>query len=102
MDNASYHSTKLIPKANANKQTMYDWIKKYTGKPGVDVELPEDIKKIRRWELQELVKQISELPSMANEIFAIDQMTAARGHQVLRLPPYNCDLNVIGMSLIIN
>lgn len=96
MDNASYHTKKLVPKTSDNKQTYYDWLKKYESHPGVQIELPDDIKKIRKWEMQEMVGRVVALPSMETELFTLDKITAARGHRVLRLPPYNCDLNVIG------
>jgi transposase len=103
MDNASYHSAKLIPNKSENKPVLYKWLKEQALKdPSLNIELPDDIKDILKWELMELVERVSQSESMQSELYQIDKVTKARGHSVLRLPPYNCDLNPIGAEFILN
>lgn len=49
-----------------------------------------------------MVKQMKNLPSLSNDLYEVDKLAAARGHEVLRLPPYNCDLNVSSQNRLRN
>jgi len=48
-------------------------------------------KKYRKFELTDLLK---EAKNQVNT-YEVDQVAQQHGHQVLRLPPYNCELNPI-------
>lgn len=41
MDNASYHSTRLVPLTSDRKQVLYDWIGKHKDADGCTIVLPE-------------------------------------------------------------
>ena len=95
MDNASYHSTKILPRKSERKEVLYNFLQKYTTMPGLNIKLPSDMKAIRKFELEDMLEKVARLPEMRDELYTIDKLTKQRGHRVLRLPPYNCDLNPI-------
>lgn len=84
MDNAPYHSVQLdkAPTTASLKSEMQDWLKRRN--------IPFD-SSMTKPELYELVK-INKEP---NRRYEIDEIAKAHGHEVIRLPPYNCDLNPI-------
>ena len=81
MDNAPYHSRKLEPEPtkSSTKQQMKDWL---TGK---EIVFPEC--SLKR-ELLQLIIASSLMPKHAD-----DEMAKAAGHEIVRLPHYNCELN---------
>ncbi|XP_026736219.1 uncharacterized protein LOC113499852 isoform X2 [Trichoplusia ni] len=83
MDNAPYHSKEenKTPNMNNKKQVMVEWLQAH------NIEFPDNSTKL---ELYLIIKQ-NKLPKN----FKIDKLLADHGHEVLRLPPYNCDLNPI-------
>ena len=84
MDNASYHSVRSekAPTSNSKKEDMKNWLLQN------NVSVPE---KINKKDLYELVKiHKPRLPK-----YRIDEMAREHGHQIIRLPPYHCDLNPI-------
>ena len=86
MDNASYHSVRqeAIPTSNSRKKVMQDWLTTH--------QLPwtDDMVKV---ELYRLVKENRQRFLK----YKIDTLAEQSGHQVLRLPPYHCQLNPIEM-----
>ena len=82
MDNASYHSVKAekIPTSNTNKPEMQEWLRKN------NVEFSA---KLKKKELYTLIKQVK--PRFQK--YRIDEIAKKWGHEILRLPPYHCDLN---------
>ncbi|XP_075977865.1 uncharacterized protein LOC142977677 [Anticarsia gemmatalis] len=83
MDNASYHSV-VINKAPTS-QNRKDEIKEWLTLNGVPFEDYHS-----KNELLCLVKRHTPEP-----IYEADQILSQNGHEVLRLPPYHCDLNAI-------
>ena len=86
MDNAPYHSRKLesVPTMSLTKQQMQDWL---TAK---GIVFPEcSLKK----ELLQLIVTSSSTPK-----YTIDEMAKAAGHEIVRLPPYHCELNPIELA----
>lgn len=83
MDNASYHNveTNKIPTLNSKKNVLQDWL---TTK---EIEYSDNLTKV---ELFQLIKQ-----NRPPKDYAIDNLLRSYGHEVLRLPPYNYDLNPI-------
>ena len=83
MDNASYHSRQLYkpPTTSTKKDDIKTWLKEN------HIAFDEDMLKV---ELLQLVKQHQRAP-----VYVVDEMAKQRGHEVLRLAPYNCDLNPI-------
>lgn len=83
MDNAPYHSRKLepVPTMSSRKQQMQDWLTSH------GIEYPEQALK---HELYSLIKASNISPK-----YAVDEMAKAAGHEVVRLPPYHCELNPI-------
>lgn len=86
-DNAPYHGRAEVPKCTARKAELYNWLKANLG----DKETLKPEKAYKRPELWSMVKA----KKKSSEFYVIDRMAAARGHRVLRLPPYNCDLSPI-------
>ena len=86
IDNAPYHSRRLepVPTMNSRKQLMQDWL---TAK---GIEYPECA--LKR-ELFQLIRASNAKPK-----FVIDEMAKAAGHEVVRLPPYHCELNPIELA----
>jgi hypothetical protein len=82
MDNASYHSIKAekTPTSNSRKAEMQDWLKQN------NIDFPD---KFKKKELYTLIQQCK--PRFQR--YKIDELAKKFGHQILRLPPYHCDLN---------
>ena len=83
MDNASYHSRRIekVPTSNSRKGDMQDWLTSH------GIEYPE--RALKR-ELLSLIKLRNAKPK-----YVIDEMAKAAGHEVVRIPPYHCELNPI-------
>lgn len=85
MDNASYHSrvdpeTKP-PTSKSKKSEMIEWLKQN------DIDFPQ---KILKPDVYKLVKA-----NKPPKDYIVDKEIESKGHTVLRLPPYHCDLNPI-------
>lgn len=83
MDNAPYHSKEenKPPNMNNRKQVMVEWLQAH------NIEFPSESTKP---ELYLIIKQ-----HKPPKNYKIDKLLAENGHEVVRLPPYNCDLNPI-------
>ena len=84
MDNASYHSVKeeKLPTKSWNKSQMVAWLQ------SKNVTVGENMCKI------ELFDEIKKIRNMYDK-YVIDELAMKNGIQVLRLPPYHCELNPI-------
>ncbi len=84
MDNASYHSVRAekVPTSNTKKADKQDWLRQN------NITFSEKMKKT---ELYELIKMCK--PRTLK--YKIDELAKEHGHDVIRLPPYHCDLNAI-------
>jgi len=82
MDNASYHSMTTIPKSNNRIGEMKDWLQKNK------ISFSSTLKKKDIW-------QIIKGQKSNFEHYVIDKIARNNGHEILRLPPYHCDLNPI-------
>lgn len=84
MDNAPYHSRLLekLPTSAWRKAQIQEWL---DGKG-----IPFDRASVKA-ELLTLAKQHSPIYKK----YIVDEMAKARGIEVLRLPPYHCELNPI-------
>ena len=84
LDNASYHSAKkeLIPRRGWRKKDIQDWLDKKNINYRGDMIISE---------LLELVEPLRN----QYETKKIDEMAREAGHEVLRTPPYHCELNPI-------
>ena len=73
MDNAPYNSRRLepVPTMSSRKQVMQDWLTSHR------ICFPECAMKPK---------------------YAVDEMAGAAGHEVERLPPYQCELNPIELA----
>ncbi|CAB3250905.1 unnamed protein product [Arctia plantaginis] len=83
MDNASYHSV-IINKAPTSQNRKLE-IQNWLTLNGISFETYNS-----KAELLCLVKQNTPEP-----IYEADELLSLNGHEVLRLPPYHCDLNAI-------
>jgi transposase len=83
MDKASYHSAVLnkAPSTNSRKSEIVDWLKK----KNITVDPTETG--------AELLQNVQ--PLKTRKIYELGQIANERGHQVIRLPPYNCQYNPI-------
>lgn len=84
LDNASYHSAKkeLLPRRGWRKKDIQDWLDEKNIPYSKDMIIAE---------LLELVE-----PQRSHyETKKIDDMAKEAGHEVLRTPPYHCELNPI-------
>jgi len=85
MDNASYHSVReegtKTPTSNSRKGDMINWLTKNNINFNNKAKKPE---------LYEIVKLNKGPP-----IYKVDEFLKHKGHEVLRLPPYHCELNPI-------
>ncbi|XP_028173855.1 uncharacterized protein LOC114362596 [Ostrinia furnacalis] len=83
MDNAAYHSVRVEKKPTmaSTKPEMQDWLRRH--------EVPFD-DKLKKDDLSKLIKS-----HYTEDIYKIDELLKANGHEVLRLPPYHPDLNPI-------
>nr|XP_042912462.1 uncharacterized protein LOC122272631 [Parasteatoda tepidariorum] len=84
MDNAAYHTKVLnpVPTKSSTKDKMCVWLEKK--------QIIHN-KKMRKVELFELIT--ANAPT--EKQYCIDELLKEQGHDVLRLPPYHCDLNPI-------
>ena len=84
MDNASYHyrKTEAYPTSKWTKAQYQSWL----SNKGISWE-----NKMLKVELWQLVKQ----HRLNHKTYVCDEMASARGHIVMRLPPYHSDLNPI-------
>ena len=85
MDNASYHSriTRTTPTSSWRKAAIQEWLAQEK------VAFDPDMRKV---ELLELVR-----PLQHKREYVLDNLARDAGHEVIRLPPYHCDLNPIEM-----
>jgi len=85
----------LLPKQNSNDEIVF-WLSK---RKEAASKIPDgELMRLTHEKLEAVVAKSSEhLPK-----YAVDELVESRGHAVLRLPPYNPDLNPIGMILIIS
>lgn len=83
MDNASYHCVQINkgPTTNTRKAEIQAWL----SSNGISY---EDY--LSREELLVLAKENKQAP-----VYQVDELLKRHGHEVLRLPPYHCDLNAI-------
>ena len=83
---STYHSRRLepVPTVTSRKQVMQDWVTQH------GIEFPENA--LKR-ELYSLIKMSSFTPK-----YAVDEMAKVAGHEVVRLPPYHCELNPIELA----
>lgn len=83
MDNASYHCTQInkAPSMGNRKAELQEWLTKN------DIEVDDCWTKAQ---LYELIKRHKRDPQ-----YEVEKMLNEHGHEVLRLPPYHCDLNPI-------
>ena len=85
MDNASYHSVReegtKTPTSNSRKGDMISWLTKNNINFNNKAKKPE---------LYGIVKLNKGPP-----IYKVDEFLKRKGHEVLRLPPYHCELNPI-------
>lgn len=84
MDNAPYHSKieNKVPSRYDTKKTMVEWLTK--------ANIPA-VLEMRKPVLYELIEKNK--PTKVD--YKIDRIFAQYGHEVVRLPPYNCELNPI-------
>lgn len=84
-DNASYHSKKLencTPRQSWRKEQLKTWLE------AKNVVFPVKAKKPELW-------QLARAKAADEPRYHVDDMIREAGHDVLRLPPYHCDLNPI-------
>ena len=86
MDNAPYYSRRLepVPTMSSRKQVMQEWLTSH--------KIPFPERALKR-ELYDLIRSSNFKPK-----YAMDEMARAAGHEVVRLPPYHCELNVIELA----
>ena len=83
MDNASYHSRIInkVPTCSSKKHEVIDWLTKN------HIDHDPSFTKV---ELLEISKR-----NKHRQKYEIDELAAYHGHEILRLPPYHCQLNPI-------
>ena len=86
MDNASYHSRRSdpVPVKSWTKQKMQDWLQ------AKGVEFPTNALKA---ELYSIIQRLKPTPP-----YVVDDMAAAAGHEVVRLPVAHCTLIPIELA----
>ncbi|XP_035715488.1 uncharacterized protein LOC118438824 [Folsomia candida] len=67
---------------------MYTWLTNHWD-PSRGPIKPE--KQYLKWELWDIIKSMK----VGNKYYVIDKLAKEAGHEILRLPPYNCDLSAI-------
>src|SRR5258705_6902286 len=84
IDNAPYHNKQenKTPSCNSRKVDIMQWLQEKKNCCSDSM---------RKVELLELVK----LHKLREKSFTIDRIIRSAGHEVIRLPPYHCDLNAI-------
>ncbi|CAC5407423.1 unnamed protein product [Mytilus coruscus] len=87
MNNAPYHShldpDSRVRNTSSNKSEISAWLEK---------SIVQYDKKMKKAELLDLVTQHKPLPR-----YIIDEVASANGHEILRTPPFHCELNPIEM-----
>jgi len=88
MDSASYHNRLSIPKPNMTwrKESLMNFIIEHCD----DVDVGVEFHTYTKVQLMELIKQ-----SDFYHVYAVDQILQEKDINVLRLPPYHCELNPI-------
>lgn len=83
IDNAPYHSTQSVkaPTSAALKADMQNWLREHN--------IPFNDKMTKR-ELYPII-----LRTKPPKKYVVDDLMREHGHEVVRLPPYHCDLNPI-------
>ena len=84
MDNASYHNALSDDSpltSSCKKDRIASWLE------NIGATIPDDCLKA---ELVEILKKIDPSP-----LYALDEMAAKQGHQILRTPPYHPELQPI-------
>ncbi|XP_045455122.1 uncharacterized protein LOC123664648 [Melitaea cinxia] len=83
IDNALYHSTQIekLPSSASLKSEMQKWLS--------DNNIPYEERMTKR-ELYHLI-----VVNKPPKTYIVDELLKQHGHEVLRLPPYHCDLNPI-------
>jgi transposase len=84
MDNAAYHnglSTHSAPTATCKKQKIRSWLEQN------NIPLSDDCLKV---EMVEILTKMAPIPT-----YALDEIAAAQGHEILRTPPYHPELQPI-------
>nr|XP_022917224.1 uncharacterized protein LOC111426774 [Onthophagus taurus] len=83
MDNAPYHSVQIHrpPTSSSKKNDIICWLQ--------SMNIPYHPQMLK-CELLEIVRRYKPSPQ-----YVIDEYAKSKGHTVLRLPPYHCDLNPI-------
>jgi len=84
LDNASYHSAKkeLLPRRGWRKKDIQNWLESKNISYSTDMIISE-------------LLQLVEPHRGAYDARRVDEMAKAAGHEVLRQPPYHCELNAI-------
>jgi transposase len=82
MDNASYHSLSNIPKSIDKVGVMKQWL--------LEKKIPFPVKAVKK-EIWAIIKE----QKGKTQHYLIDRLAQEFGHEILRLPPYHCDLNPI-------
>jgi len=87
MDNESYHSVKIdkAPTSKTDKADIINWLKD----KNVTIDRPMVIP-----ELLQMVKRVK--PS--HDKYVIDELAKQYDCIILRIPPYHCELNAIGLA----
>jgi transposase len=80
MDNASYHGLSDMPKSSNRVGVMKEWLDLKA------IKYPHKATKKIVWKI---------IQSEKGKHYRIDQIAKEQGHEVVRLPPYQCDLNPI-------
>jgi hypothetical protein len=91
IDNAPYHSIQenKPPTRNSVKAEMISWLEKN------NVPFAAEMRKTELFQLVERHKT-----PRKKKTFRIDQVLKFHGHDVLRLPPYTCDLSPIELAWV--
>ncbi|KAF8785317.1 uncharacterized protein LOC129958799 isoform X1 [Argiope bruennichi] len=86
MGNASYHTKVLnsVPSKYSTKKNLSEWLEERN--------IPFDVNMCKP-DLYDLI--VSHAPP--SKMFCVDEILKANGHYVLRIPPYHCDLNGMGI-----
>ena len=84
IDNASYHSrnTDDLPVSKWKKSQFQDWLKVHK------IPFRSDALRTELW-------MLCKIHRATNTSKVVDNIAKRYGHEVLRLPPYHCDLNAI-------
>lgn len=85
MDNAPYHTVMTdetrSPSTKAKKAELQEWLTAH------QVPYEDNMIKAELWQLIRMHKP--------RPVYRVDELATAQGFEVLRLPPYHCDLNPI-------